>query len=137
MKILNNALFEYCKELSITELYDETEGVHYWNIPCLRRNRTYTVQSGVCTDSARLIPNKFGGKVFGYLMQDNPKAVIGHDCFGHDFALVGTYLVDFWAWHVDGSIKFPMFSLIKDAVLIKSLYGDSDCWKEVVKTSYD
>src|SRR5579862_7975235 len=52
-----------------------------------------------CGECARLVVEKFGGEIRGYWAEDNPEAAAGHDGGGHDFALVGHFIVDPWLYH--------------------------------------
>jgi hypothetical protein len=84
---------------------------------------------GVCTDCAKKIVDKFGGKVVGYFNSDNPTATVAEAESGHDFALVGNKLVDPWAYHVEGSIPRPVLDRKADAKLIAEKYGDPSKWE--------
>lgn len=119
----------FMAELFETEKYDEAEGYHYWDRPSgLKEER---IPSGCCTNSARLVANKFGGKVFGFAHQFNKTAVVAKDCFGHDFAIVGDLLVDWWAFHFTGETDRPIYHLVKDAAQVLHLYGPRENWDEV------
>ena len=43
--------------------------------------------TGNCGACARIITDRFGGKVVGYYHADNPTARVGEVEFGHDFAI--------------------------------------------------
>lgn len=81
---------EFLAELTATEKYDEEEGFHYWDLPDGGK-----LHAGVCTNSARLVANRFNGEVKGY--STTQESLVGGICFGHDFAIVGDLLVDWWA----------------------------------------
>lgn len=86
---LRKEIEEFLQELTDSEKYDEEEGVHYWYNPSGK------VESGICTNGAKLIAARFNGEVKGYAT--NQENLVGGACFGHDFAIVGEYLVDWWA----------------------------------------
>ncbi|MBK6831286.1 MAG: hypothetical protein IPG92_11365 [Flavobacteriales bacterium] len=71
--------------------------------------------------------------VVGYYSNDNSTAEIGlpnHD--GHDFALINDrWLVDYWAWHVEGLVASPIFDLSNSADRreVTRLYGSTVKWK--------
>ena len=63
-----------------------------------------------CTTSAVIIAEKFGGQQVGLLLErEKYKGRIGYSSGGHDFALVGDYLVDWWAVYVDESHPVGIF----------------------------
>lgn len=86
-----------------------------------------------CTTSARIIASRFGGKVMGFAGKDNPKAGILENCDGHDFAVLGHLLVDWWAHGYIGTHAYPrrIYNLDTDAELIEKIYGDRSKWEEV------
>jgi len=124
---LRSELLQYCQHLSDTEQYDDEEGYHYWEVvlPGLGEPRA---QSGNCTNGARLIANKFGGVVMGYRVTDNPTETLCERVGGHDFAIVGRFLVDWWAWQLPSAIAAPVLDLDLDKHQIRRLYGDPNCW---------
>jgi hypothetical protein len=86
-------------------------------------------ECGVCTNGARLIARRFGGRVCGYAMSTRDSDdLIAKDCFGHDFAIVGDYLVDWWAWDYPESLPHPILHLQKDAALIAKYYKPQSEW---------
>ena len=116
---------KYLEDLSSGEYYDEEEGCHY-----LRKG----YQSGVCTDSSRLIAKKFGGKVFGYYFKDSdPNTFVGRrSASGHDFAVVGKYLVDWWGKNMEGTSKGVYdLSSVDDLDEIKLKYPTKERWSVV------
>jgi hypothetical protein len=81
----------------------------------------------ICTNSARMVAERFGGRVMGYWHKDNPTAALGEAEGGHDFAVVGDYLVDGWACYVD--TRGPaVLHLTRDVANIERLYGDRSRW---------
>lgn len=86
----------------------------------------------VCTNGARWLQEKFfpEATVTGYNMDDNPTALIGADIYGHDFLIVGDYLIDFWYNDICGNKDAPVFLHLKnDAALVNKYYGDPDKWE--------
>lgn len=121
------------------EEYDEPMGRYYWPMGEQR------IESGQCTNGARLVAMKFDGKVFGYHMwaggpprgqRSNPAYAekVAFDCGGHDFALVDDrYLVDWWAAHVEGKAGKAIFDLEdpEDQILVAKLYLPRDQWESL------
>jgi len=87
------------------------------------------VDYGICINCARFIQKEIGGRVVGYHTQDNPEAEIGDD--GHDFLLVGSFLVDVWAYEY--TCGRPLYDLSNrgDEALVRRLYGPREKWQEV------
>lgn len=66
-------------------------------------------QCGRCTNGARLIAEKFGGFVAGYpIGPEDPQDLIGAFAGGHDFAVIGLFIVDWWAWEYEQAIPSPV-----------------------------
>ncbi len=91
--------------------------------------------AALCTSSALLVAEQFGGAVLGYYSIDNPTAAIGlPDMEGHDFALLGNrWLVDYWAWRVTRSISSPIRDLNNrvELPIVHQLYGPESQWSLV------
>ena len=89
----------------------------------------------ICTCSARIVARRFRGLVYGYQAHRNPTARIGLPTIdGHDFALIEQrWLVDYWAWRVEGLIATPIFDLKNraDHLDVHRLYGDAGRWSLV------
>lgn len=128
---LKSVILQYVQHLKQIEKYNTVEGYHYWDIPNTRGQGSETTNSGNCTNGARIIANKFGGSVFGYFVRNNPNALVGRDTFGHDFALVGHFLVDYWAWQVSCDLHTPVLHTIRDRRTVEHFYGNPDYWSEV------
>lgn len=124
-------LAAYAKLLFDHEVYDEEEGCYRWPRAQYRFSDEdfgeEDIQCGRCTNSARLIAQHFKGQVFGYSCDENPEAVVGRDCGGHDFAVVDGYLVDYWAHHFCGETNDPVLPV--DSTEVFALYGPSSNWK--------
>lgn len=84
-----------------------------------------------CTGGAMAVAERFGGKVMGFYADDNPAATIGEGYDGHDFAIVGYWLVDPWAHYVENFLECPVLDLHRDDALIEKLYGPREKWVEV------
>jgi len=84
---------------------------------------------GTCTNTAVYLADRLDGDVYGYLIEDNPTAVVGEGEGGHDFTVVGDrYLVDFWA---QDSYQYPWLYDMKDRLDMKEvlrMYGDPEKW---------
>jgi hypothetical protein len=85
---------EFMKYLLATEIYSTGLEMSIWQHTPIGDNIPVTT----CTHSARLLAHKFGGKVYGYLFPTPAKKeLIGQVCDGHDFAVIGKYIVDYWS----------------------------------------
>jgi hypothetical protein len=86
--------------------------------------------TGNCGACARIITDRFGGKVVGYYHADNPMARVGAVEFGHDFAITeDRFLVDPWLFHYYGDT--PVLDLLEPAGQAEALarYGPEENWK--------
>jgi hypothetical protein len=123
---MRTALTAFLNSLDEEVFFDEAEGLNLY-----RKGG----QWAVCTDSAVLIVQRFGGIVLGYYSMNNPLANIGLPLVeGHDFALIGSrWLVDYWAWNVAQLVSKPIFDLFDpvDESLVLHYYGSSFCWQAV------
>lgn len=81
-----------------------------------------------CTNSARLLQKKLGGKVMGYFHRDNLTAELGETEGGHDFLVLPGMVVDLWASEYYDS---PLTVHLKHEATVRRLYGDTNLWKEV------
>lgn len=84
-----------------------------------------------CTISAMWVKDKHfpDGVVTGYHHDNNPTAVIGEAEGGHDFLIVGDYIIDFWYRYWYGDDK-PVLVKLDEC---SSLYGDRSKF-EIVPT---
>ncbi len=87
----------------------------------------------VCSICAYRVVRRFGGQIYGYFFLENPGAVVGRLGWsqGHDFAVVGDFLVDAWAHQIEGSIPRPVLHLRTDRALIRRYYGPKRRWSPV------
>ncbi len=127
----------FMQELQSTEKYDEGVGVSYWGDDPEAQHCT------VCTSGARLIARKFGGVVRGYAEGGNPTARAGKPGGtwdagdttnqGHDFAIVGPFIVDYWLHHVTDDYHKALFDvrIPAEAEEVRILYGDPSRWVRV------
>lgn len=83
----------------------------------------------ICTNSARMVAEKIGGKIVGYFSDDNPTAQLGESEGGHDFVIAGDHLVDVWAREVYGERAVYNLKDPSDAARVKELYGDQSKWE--------
>jgi hypothetical protein len=85
-----------------------------------------------CTASARLVAEKFGGRLFGFYSDDNPTAEIADFEDGHDFALIADrFVVDYWASYATGMTDRAVYDLLDadDQATVLRLYGPKHAWK--------
>lgn len=129
---LHAALLWECERLHRAERYHPRVGIAYW--PEVTPDLTEPEgpgECGICTNGARLIARAFGGYVAGYPIESNypqRERLIAADCYGHDFAIVDDYLVDWWAWQYEQSLSVPVLHRIRDAALISTKYKPEPAW---------
>lgn len=132
-----NEVWAFCRYLHWAEQYDQEDGYSYWlqdnqgTIVKARKGltdmdelegRTTRIECGKCTNGAELIAKKFGGYVAGYSMgEEFRKTFVGYDCGGHDFAVLGDYIVDWWGWTYECSLTFPILRYRKAVEMGKFL----------------
>lgn len=115
---------------SIKEFVIETiDGLYYdegRSVTCMSNG----VDMGRCTNSARAIVDVLGGKVSGYYHNNNPSSIIGEIEGGHDFAIIGNYLVDMWypEYWSNGKYIYDL-TIADDMFLVAILYGDPTTWE--------
>ena len=80
----------------------------------------------ICTNCARYLQGSLGGEVVGYEYSENAEALIGRQEGGHDFLVVGGFIVDVWAAEAYGTS--PTIPLQKTR-LIRQLYGNPAHWR--------
>lgn len=88
----------------------------------------------LCVFGALQIWRNFSAEVWGYWSKDNPEAVVGKSCGGHDFAIVdGRFLVDAWASDIEGLPIGPVIDLesAEGSELAVEWYGTRDKWMKV------
>ena len=100
-------LLEYCQWLTKTMAYDNEVGAYYWPHVGIIKEPEDLCECGICTNAAILIAKKFNGYVVGYPVNMNFKFV-GHTAGGHDFAVIGDIIVDWWGWQYEKSLDSPI-----------------------------
>ena len=128
--VTKEAIKAFLWELIALERYDVDQGYHYFE-------GDPEWGSTTCTTSAYRIAARFGGEVWGVASIDpgaaQYKGRVASRCGGHDFAIVGDYLVDWWAVRV--ACMTPghpgMLHLVDDAEQIKIWYGPRERWKRL------
>lgn len=107
---MKQELIDYCQYLTDSMAYNDEIGFYYW--PWLKDNNFEPEDCshcGICTNGARLIAFKFNGYVAGYnIWMSESDMLIGHGCGGHDFAIVGDYIVDWWGWEYSKELFQPV-----------------------------
>lgn len=128
--ISKEELLAECQRMIDASDWDEQQSCSVW--PEITNDRN---DCGNCTVGARMIARKFGGKVFGYRIDPHEsKDLVAFNCFGHDFAIVGDYLVDWWAWEYEQSLTSPVLHIVDDAALIAIKYKPRSEWNEMAVT---
>lgn len=114
-------LSAFCDKLHAIEIYDEEIGYSYW------QDGDSRIECGVCISGAKLIAQEFGGRVCGYPIPDESLAkLVGAKCGGHDFAVVGDSIVDWWGKFYEGSIDCAVVSI--DLGIRQGLYLPEFYW---------
>ncbi len=92
----------------------------------------YCISPITCTDSASLIASFFDGKVYGYFIEEHDERIFGSASGGHDFAIVGNYLVDWWIKYIEGDSERAIFDMNDPADMkyINEHYFDKDQWED-------
>jgi hypothetical protein len=86
--------------------------------------------TGNCGACARIITDRFGGKVVGSYHAENPSARVGETEYGHDFAITeDRFLVDPWLYHYYGDP--PVLDLMEPAEQAEAAarYGQEENWQ--------
>lgn len=119
---------QYIDFLYESEVYTEW-GYSYWPHANLEHGNSVCN----CTTGANLICHKFGGKVYGYHIRPDEKYknIIGFHAGGHDFAIVGEFLVDYWAKYVEDLNNEPILHLVQDMAIIKEKYLPLTMWRNL------
>jgi hypothetical protein len=122
-KYLKDALLNECLELVRLSEYDAKAGISFWPHVSSDCN-----DCGRCTNGARIIARKFGGFVAGYEIKDaDPETLVGANVGGHDFAVVGDFIVDWWGWEYEESLKSPVLTIAEGIALWK--YKPRQAWQ--------
>jgi hypothetical protein len=87
----------------------------------------------ICTVAAEETQKVVGGEIYGYYAEDNEDGWLGQGEGGHDFLIVGGYILDFWATVYHG--QRPVLSLTRDAEAIMHLYGPRSKWQRIADRS--
>src|SRR3954470_12230969 len=94
---LENQLVEECFRMRVDTAY--SGDFHYW--PWAEEGHQ---ECGHCTNGVYHLAKKFGGRVMGYRIPSDSPKLAGGGVGGHDFAIIGNFLVDWWAWDYEMSI---------------------------------
>jgi len=122
-KSLKAALLAECHELVRLSEYDAKTGLSFW--PHVSKDCN---DCGRCTNGAKFIAQKFGGYVAGYeIERTDPQTLVGTDAGGHDFAVVGDFIVDWWGWEYEESLETPVLTRAEGIALGK--YKAEQDWK--------
>jgi len=66
--------------------------------------------------------------VAGYAIdRDDPQTLIGADAGGHDFAVVGVLIVDWWGWEYEQAVDCPVILRAEGIALGK--YKPEQTWQ--------
>jgi len=120
----------FAQKMYDDEAYDEEQGVSEWPKSYRFNDEDFgdeLIQCGRCTNGARLVAQRFLGQVYGYACEDNPEAEVGANCGGHDFAVIGDYIVDYWAHHFAGESDVAVLPV--NSPEARKLYGPRSKWK--------
>lgn len=118
---------KYLRHLTEIEYYNDDYEMSMFPAGLFRDELSVTR----CTSSAMMIAAKFNGKVFGYQIDtDDNSPIIGAKCGGHDFAIVGDYLVDWWSEYVEEKGR-SLLHLIEDKDEIERRYFHPTLWNEL------
>ena len=86
--------------------------------------------TGNCGACARIITDRFGGRVVGDYHADNRTARVGETEFGHDFAITkDRFLVYPWLYHYYGDSPVLDLTPAADTAEAAARYGPSENWK--------
>lgn len=88
---MEKEILAYLEELSRLEKCKEPEGYHYLE------TEQGELETFCCTHTAILVAKKFNGRVFGYPIHEYDENIIGILSGGHDFAVIGNLIIDWWA----------------------------------------
>jgi len=114
-KCLKDDLLAECHELVRLTQYDAKAGISFWLHISSDCN-----ECGRCTNGAKFIAQKFGGFVAGYeIERTDPHTLVGADAGGHDFAVVGDFIVDWWGWEYEGALETPVLTRAEGIALGK------------------
>ena len=127
-QLLESDLLAECTKLKSLMRYDEAAGFYFWPEVFGFRFSDGANECGRCTNGAKLIAKKFGGFVAGHLITpEDSRSLVGADVFGHDFAVVGDFIVDWWGWEYEQSLLTPVLLRAKGVALGK--YKPEEDWE--------
>jgi len=124
---MRTSIDSFLVEMLHSEQVDADE-CSYWEHPIAGRLRCTN-----CTDGARMVVHRFGGRIMGYHCKDGDKRV-GAIAGGHDFALIEErWLVDYWARYVSEDEPFAVYDLCNalDSLDVVAKYGPANQWEEI------
>ncbi len=125
---------KYLEHLSSIEAFDEEQQASIFREE--EKEFIYPASIFLCTNSALRVAHKFNGQVFGYDLQNKPqyKNKLAYDYYGHDFAVVGSFIVDWWAKNIDGQ-AFDILDMDnpEDMEIIKEKYLPRAEWSPVAQ----
>ena len=102
-------LLAECFKLRELMAYDPQDGFYFWPQDTGLLIPEHADKCGICTNGARLIAGKFGGYVAGYpIGPGDPQTLVGAVAGGHDFAVVGNFIVVWWGWEYEQSLESPV-----------------------------
>ena len=102
-------LIAECDRLKDSMNYDNTNGFYFWPDTVGASIPAGENKCGICTNGAKLIAQKFGGYVAGYpINHDDPQTLVGAFAVGHDFAVIGDFIIDWWGWEYERSMGNPV-----------------------------
>lgn len=121
------SLLAECKRLRSLMDYDEEGGFYFWPHAEGLAREGFGSQCGICTNGARLIARKFGGVVAGYHFDEHdPETLVGTVAGGHDFAVIRPFIVDWWAWEYEQSLKCPV--ILRSEGILAGKYKPEAAW---------
>ena len=126
-------LDNYCCYLTTVMDYDDKVGVYYWPHVGIIKEPEDLCECGICTNGAILIAKFFKGSVFGYPISEG-QTFVGYSAYGHDFAVVGDYIVDWWGWEYEKTISNPVIKISEG--ISKGYYKPQDLWFPNKKHNY-
>lgn len=117
-----HALVEECVRMRDSAQYEDDQGFSYWP------DADEPNDCGTCTTGALLLARKFNGYVAGYHIEDSePSRLIAHGHGGHDFAVIGGFIVDWWAWQYEESLTLPVVPIDSEIAALR--YKPSGQWE--------
>jgi hypothetical protein len=129
--VTREQLQEYADFLERDDYYDQEAGYSKFGSDPFGDMASVTC----CAFSAQMFTLRFGGSVYGYFLDvDDPEleCIHGYWSQGHDFAIIGKYLVDWWAKHVEGCGRVILdMTDPNDILYIQKHYLPLDKWEKM------